>query len=137
MPISISEIHMTQGDAWVQGESMRGFADTRHLLETLGCKVEEAETKVFTQGTTTVPLAMFNVEFPEGSKHIKRPKEVDYRRSLRSRRQAENKKFSLQRRKGQILIPGDESDFVVTYYKQEGESPKYFDRGAHEVEKDG
>ena len=47
----------------------------------------------------------------------------------------ERKLWSRNSIKGQILIPGTDSDFIITFYKRTDNSPALFDRGVHEVEK--
>jgi hypothetical protein len=79
--------------------------------------------------------------FPYGSKIIKHPKDENsskYTARGRRRKNApkENKiTWALNNRKGQMLVPGEDSDYIVTWYRRTEFTPELFDRGVHEVEK--
>lgn len=139
MSVQLSGIHLPTGRAWIQGERDRAFDGIRHVLEHLGCTITDLEPEVITHGSTIVPTSRSTVLFPAGSKHIRRPKEdTSLTGSGRRRRGAKPKPkhFSMSSRKGQVLVPGTNSDFIITYYRKDGESPMHFDLGVHEVEQD-
>jgi len=133
-------IHIPNGSAWIMGEADRFFTGMDTLLIHLGCAIEEMEPEVTEASGCKVTLPMSRVVFPNGCKIIKRPKESSSNRTASGRRRRGAPKerkitWSLQNRKGQIVVPGEESDYIVTWYKRTEFTPQLFDRGVHEVEK--
>lgn len=112
----IEAIHFESSPAYIQGDTNSSFTDIRQLLESLGCAVEEQGNEVFEHAGTKVPINKHSVRFPNGT--------------LRLARTARNA------RKMQVLIPGEEEDYVVTYYTSSEFSPAHFDRGVTAVEKE-
>jgi hypothetical protein len=136
----LGPIHISKGEAWIMGEKNQSFSGMEALLKHLGCEVEVLEPEVYESTDCKVTLPMFKVIFPASSKITKFPKDhMDSRYTadgnLRKGKK-KNRRLSLEDRKGQILIPGDASDHIVTWYRKAGYSPELFDRGVHEVEKD-
>lgn len=133
-------IHIKGGEAWVQGEQDKSFPDLPTLLRKLGCEVTPLEPEVIKTNGWVVPLAMYNVVFPEGAKIIKHPRDrVSRTASGRRRRGVKNEpdlSYSGERRKGMVLIPGVDTDFVVTWRRKDGESPESISKTVQEVEKD-
>lgn len=134
-------IHVPNGDAWIMGEANHYFTGLDVLLIHLGCEIEEMPPEAHEAGGCRVVHPMSKVTFPDGSKIIKRPKEEasNMTASGRRRRRAPKERritWSLNNRKGQILIPGEETDYIVTWYRRTQFSPEMFDRGVHEVEKE-
>lgn len=137
----LRDIHISGTEAFIQGEIIRPFGDMKMLLERIGCKVEQHRVEVHKISGVQTAQPKFNVEFPAGSKAIKQPKDRSSNRTASGRRRRGAKKevkigWGLNHRTGQILVPGEDSDFIVTYYQSTEHSPSYFDRGVIEVEKD-
>jgi len=130
-------IHIKGGDAWIQGEGNRLFPDLQTLLQELGCDVEELDPEVVRAQDWIVPMLLFSVVFPKGAKIIKHPKDSTPRTaSGRRRKGAQRRQYSPNDRKGLILIPGEETDYIVTWYRRDGESPEFISKTVQEVEKD-
>ena len=141
MTVHLTDIHIGEGPAYIQGDRNRFFRGMDDLLNELGCEIEDHRVEVTEASGCRVPHPKFNVEFPRGSKVIKRPKEFSTSRTARGRRRKNRpeepkKRWSMNDRKGQVLVPGIDSDYIVTYYKATDLTPALFDRGVHEVEKD-
>ena len=141
-PLRLLDIHIGAGWAFIQGETTRSFSDLEALLTHIGCKVEKHRVEVTKVSDTQVAHQKYNVEFPAGSYHTKHPKDTSNTRTASGRRRrgakAEDVKkvtWSLNARKGQIVVPGAETDYIVTYYQKSETTPELFDRGVHEVEK--
>jgi hypothetical protein len=134
-------IHIPNGSAWIMGERNHFFTGMDVLLIHLGCEIEEMEPEAHEASGCRVVHPMSRVIFPSGSKIIKHPKDESsgrYTASGRRRKNAPKKQpltWSLNNRKGQILVPGEDSDYIITWYKRTEFSPELFDRGVHEVEK--
>lgn len=134
-------IHVPNGDAWIMGERDHYFTGLDVLLAHLGCNIEEMPPEVTKASGVQVVLSMAKVTFPEGSRIIKRPKESssNLTASGRRRRGAPKERkitWSLNNRKGQILVPGEDEDYLVTWYRKTQFTPELFDRGVVAVEKE-
>ena len=139
--LTLNNINLRPGDAAIHSENIRSFLNMAELLTSIGCAVEELEPVVERTHGWTVPLSQYNVRFPEGATHLKRPKEASsiYTASGHKKKgaKAETPTMSMDQRKGQVLVRGDgECDYVVTYYKQQGLSPRYISSQVHAVEKE-
>jgi hypothetical protein len=140
-PHCFSPIYVPHGDAWIMGEQNHYFTGLDVLLIHLGCEIEAVTPEAHEAGGCRVVHPMSKVTFPMGATIIKRPKEEDTGRTASGRRRRRAPKerrltWSLNNRKGQILIPGEDTDYIVTWYKRTEFSPEMFDRGVHEVEKE-
>jgi hypothetical protein len=136
----LQDIHISGTEAFIQGEQVHPFSDMKTLLERIGCKVTDHRVAVCRCGGVQTAQPMFNVEFPAGSRVIKAPRDRSSNYTAGGRRRKGAEKLTkigwpLNSRKGQILVPGEESDYIVTYYGADFVSPSYFDRGVIEVEK--
>lgn len=122
------KVHISGSTAWLQSEENKSFPTMKELLEHIGCVVTPRPVESETRMGVTVPNAMFDVEFPSGSKVIKSHREYDGRKGSGPRNLAEYK--------GQILVPGDDCDFIVTYNIATMYRPEFFGLGVNAVEKD-
>lgn len=130
--ITLSDIHISPGEATIQGEENHTFMNMKVLLEHLGCTVQSHRVETHEAAGCKTAQAKFNVEFPKGSKVLYRPKSPNTTAAGKSR----GPQRRSSRGKGQVLVPGESSDFVITYYAKWGPSTEMFDRGVWEVEKE-
>lgn len=136
--ITLTQISFQKGDAFIQGDGEpTRFNSTEELLRHLGCKVEERPPVIFKCQDWKVPIQYYNVEFPEGSAHLKRPRAGSSLYTASGRRKKNPPKNPKPPDpKGMICIPGDDCDYVVTYYEAKGESPHKLVPIIQEVEKE-
>jgi hypothetical protein len=139
--MKIYDIHISGTEAFIQGEEIRTFSSMKALLHHLGCNVMEHRVEVHEASGVQTAHAKFNVEFPARSRIIKYPKDRNSNTTASGRKRKGAKKvvkigWPLNSRMGRIMIPGEDSDYIVTFYDATEHSPSYFDRGVTEVEKD-
>lgn len=137
MSVELRRIHISAGEAWIMGSPDRWFVDFEALLSELGCIVSASAPEITRSGSCRVVHPMYNVEFPPGSSIVKHPRDTVSRTASGKRRgpNVPSLSWDMNARKGQVMIPGIDEDYIVTYYQKTEFSPTLFDRGVHAVEK--